>query len=152
MLHIINKDITTIEAPAIIMHGVNCQARMGSGVAKALYEKYPRVKEEYLKIPKEYMELGFTQLVEVKDKLFVANCFTQYFYGYDGRLYANTDAIKTCLDKVVGLCSIHNIKTIYSPKIGCGLGGLDWEDDVKPIFEATQELHPEIEIIICEFW
>jgi O-acetyl-ADP-ribose deacetylase (regulator of RNase III) len=43
------QDITTVTAPAIIMHGVNCQRTMQSGIAKALYTKWPEVKEEYMR-------------------------------------------------------------------------------------------------------
>ena len=39
-------DITTI-TKGVIMHQVNCQNVMGAGVAKALYTKYPQVKEQF---------------------------------------------------------------------------------------------------------
>ena len=39
-------DITETELK-YIAHGVNCQNVMGSGVAKALYTKFPEVKERY---------------------------------------------------------------------------------------------------------
>ena len=42
----INKDITTVDE-GIIIHQVNCQNRMGAGVARALYLKYPIIKELY---------------------------------------------------------------------------------------------------------
>ena len=38
------QDITTVEPPGIIAHGVNCQNIMGSGVAKALFQKWPLVR------------------------------------------------------------------------------------------------------------
>ncbi len=76
-MNYLNKDITTVEAPALILHGVNCQRAMGSGVAKALYSKWPQVKEEYMKFSKEEMCLGKTASVKVDDNLFVINCWTQ---------------------------------------------------------------------------
>lgn len=33
----------------IICHQVNCQNVMGAGIARAIYEKYPKVKELYHK-------------------------------------------------------------------------------------------------------
>lgn len=30
-----------------IAQGVNCQNKMGSGVAKVIYERYPEVKKQY---------------------------------------------------------------------------------------------------------
>ena len=45
----IRKDISTI-THGVIMHQVNCQNKMGAGVAKALYNTYPQVKTEYHQI------------------------------------------------------------------------------------------------------
>ena len=47
------KDITSI-TKGVIMHQVNCQNVMGSGVAKALYTKYPQVKSEFHKLAEIY--------------------------------------------------------------------------------------------------
>lgn len=138
---IIQKDITTVEEPFIIMHGVNCQDKMGSGVAKALYTKWPLVKEAYHLVKNK--ELGWIDIVRVADKGYVVNCFTQEFYGYDGKRYADLKAIETCIRKVLINAEGYDISNIYSPKIGCGLGGLDWETEVKPLFENTN-------ITICE--
>ena len=47
-MKIINKDITTLKK-GILIQQVNCQNAMGSGVAKAIYQKWPQVKNEYHK-------------------------------------------------------------------------------------------------------
>ena len=44
----IQKDITT-ERHGLIIHGVNCQGVMGSGVALAIRNKWPVVYDEYKK-------------------------------------------------------------------------------------------------------
>lgn len=61
----INKDITTVEALSILLHGVNCQGVMASGVAKAIAEKWPIVREHYLSLKVSDMYLGKIQAVEV---------------------------------------------------------------------------------------
>ena len=48
MIEYIKGDIRDTDCK-VIAHGVNCQGVMGSGVAKALYEKWPEVKKSYLK-------------------------------------------------------------------------------------------------------
>jgi O-acetyl-ADP-ribose deacetylase (regulator of RNase III) len=118
-------DITQTELK-YIAHGVNCQNKMGSGVARALYEKFPQIKEEY----HNYMNengwdeyLGSTQMVQSGDK-YIFNCWTQEFYGYDGKRYVNYAAISKCFNDIVGIIS-GNILAI--PKIGCGLAGGDWK-------------------------
>ncbi len=144
------KDITTVTAPAIIMHGVNCQGAMGSGVAKALYEKWCYVREEYVELPIEEMRLGNVQLVHVDNDLWVANCFTQEFYGSDGKRYADVEAINKCLEQIRYDAESLGIYNIYSPQIGCGLGGLDWESEVLPLFERFEVAHPTFNITICK--
>lgn len=153
------QDITTIEGPAIIIHGVNCQGKMGSGVAKAISDKWPAVKEEYLRshditfsgnrIDRIPCQLGDVEYIEANsiNDIYVVNCYTQEFYGYDGKKYADLSAIRTCIDMV---CRIYGYdRNIFSPKIGCGLGGLDWETEVKPIYEEIEKQHP-VNFIICE--
>ncbi len=138
---ILNMDITTVEAPAIIMHGVNCQNKMGNGVAKALFTKWPKVKSRYHAFPNK--RLGMTQPIQVEPKLWVINCFTQEMYGYDGKVYASPSAIEACILAVQTFAKMKGIEKIYSPKIGCGLGGLSWNATVSRLFRNTN-------IIICE--
>ena len=133
MIYKYNSDITNVKE-GIIAHGVNCQMRMGSGVAKALYEKWPHVKESYLNMKNP--QLGDTQIFFVEDKkLSVANCFTQEFYGTDGAIYADLDAIKRCLTIV----ATYYKKDIHIPLIGCGLGGLKVEDVIDVIKEVEAD-------------
>lgn len=57
-IKIIDGDLFTTNAQ-IICHQVNCQGKMGSGVAKQVREKYPHVYEEY----KGYVE-AYRKVVE----------------------------------------------------------------------------------------
>jgi O-acetyl-ADP-ribose deacetylase (regulator of RNase III) len=123
-----------LNAPQMyIAHGVNCQNRMGSGVAKVLFGKYPIVKSSYHKFIKscEFLLingqedlLGMVELILVDEKKHVLNCFTQEFYGYDKKKYVSYEAIKKCFTEIDGDNSIDEVAI---PKIGCGLAGGDWE-------------------------
>lgn len=121
-------DITETELK-YIAHGVNCQNKMGSGVAKALYEKFPEVKSEYhmwcedRKASNPSNLLGTYFYVESNDKV-IFNLFTQLNYGYDGKRYVNYSAISTIFKE---LKSRNKGTTIAIPKIGCGLAGGDWK-------------------------
>lgn len=93
----VNGDVT---APirGIIGHGVNCQGVMGSGVAWAIRNKFPKAYEEYKALCDATEDksdlLGTTQLVQITDDLYVANMFTQLNFGGDGAVYASLDAIQ----------------------------------------------------------
>ena len=143
----LSQDITTVVSPAVIAHGVNCQNAMGSGVAKALFLRWPDVKKEYHKFEKQV--LGQVQFVQVENNLYVANCFTQEFYGRDGKRYASPSAIAEALDKVCSFVkkSLFLPNIVHIPKIGCNLGGLNFEADVEPTIVALEKKH-KIEFLI----
>lgn len=127
MLTYIQGDIRNTDCKNIA-HGVNCRNRMGSGVAKALYEKWPVVKEQF---HERYMQerniLGTVQPVVVESdgrtNRWVLNMFTQENYGYDGRRYVNYAALVHCFTSVL----TYGLKELAIPKIGCGLAGGDWD-------------------------
>ena len=146
------RDITTVTAPGLIAHGVNCQNVMGSGVARALYMQWHKVKAEYHKWGS--MTLGDTQFVEVEPGLVVANCFTQDRYGKDGRRYASLDAIRESLeDAAIYAIDELAVNEVHIPRIGCGWGGLDWDLEVEPVLleveEALARTHPVI-FVVCD--
>ncbi len=147
----VNMDITTVTGRAVIIHGVNCQRKMGSGVAKALYARWPQIKEEYLSHSRADMHLGKISSVQVSETLYVINCWTQDKYGFDGAAYASADAIEEALRHALEFCIRKGVYKLYSPKIGSGLGGLDWKTQVLPIFEKAEGEFPDVEIIICDY-
>jgi O-acetyl-ADP-ribose deacetylase (regulator of RNase III) len=118
-------DITQTELK-YIAHGVNCQNKMGSGVARALYEKFPSVKEKYHTFctnTRLSARLGIVQIAPVENDKTIINMFTQLNYGYDGKRYVNYAAISKCFKSLVGQIT----EPIAIPKIGCGLAGGDWK-------------------------
>lgn len=143
----LEKDITTVQAPALIAHGVNTQNVMGSGVARAIYMKWPTVKAMYHK--EGSMRLGDAQIVEVEEGLVVANCFTQADYGRDGDPYASTGAIKMALSAAACVAMDRGLDKVYIPRIGSGLGGLDWEEDVVPALLEIEK-HAPINFVVCD--
>jgi ribosome-binding factor A len=82
----------------IIGHGVNCQGVMGSGVAWAIRNKFPKAYEEYKTLCDNTVDkrdlLGTVQLVQITDDLYIANMFTQFTFGGDGKKYASLQAVR----------------------------------------------------------
>lgn len=139
----VKGDVTKTDIP-YIAHGVNCQGKMGSGVAKALFLIWPEVREKYLKYYRANLALaingtedflGTVQFVPCDGKT-VLNMFTQNFYGYDGKLYLSYDAVRACFQAIVdqGL-----IKKLAIPRIGSKLAGGDWDKIKEIINEVTKD-------------
>jgi len=119
-------DITETELK-YIAHGVNCQNKMGSGVAKALYTKFPKIKQKYHYFNEQFEDneslLGKVDCIAQSDKI-VYNCYTQLNYGYDNKRYVNYAALVECF---ATLKFFLKDKQLAIPKIGCGLAGGDWK-------------------------
>lgn len=127
-----------------ICHQVNCQGRMGSGIAKAIKERWPVVYDEYIQKYQEREDeilrtsssfehisstgetlLGEIQLVRVDVDKTVINMFAQENYGYDGKRYTSYDAFYNCLLSLREM--IPATATYAFPrKIGSDRGGANW--------------------------
>ena len=114
-----------------ICHQVNCQGKMGSGIAKSIRDKWPNVYTKYISDMNYHKSfggnsLGSCQFVEVSPELTVINMFAQEYYGYDGRRYTSYDAFWSCLGEIKNILK-KGSKIGFPRGIGCGLGGANWE-------------------------
>jgi O-acetyl-ADP-ribose deacetylase (regulator of RNase III) len=125
----------------IILQQVNAQGVMGSGIAKDIREKWPKVWEVYSNTvtagSSDYtaQSMGMVIPVLVEPGLFVVNLVAQQFYGKDCKRYTSYDALDNCLREVAKLNKTDNLP-IHHPLLGCGLGGGDWD-----IVSAIVERH-----------
>lgn len=139
----IKRDVCNVER-GIVAQGVNCQGVMGSGVAKVLRAKDERIFEQYKQVCDLHADdraqmLGMVHIVDIgpiEGELYVANCFTQEYYGKDGKVYASLNAVKESLLAVLE-AAVGMQLPVYMPRIGCGLGGLDWDTEVGPALEEA---------------
>lgn len=132
----IYKDITT-ETSGLIVHGVNCQLVMGGGVALAIRNKWPIVYQTYRTKGKGGHLLGTLDIIEISDDLYVGNGYTQEFLGYDDFKYADIASVDAVLQKAFTCCQLAALQ-LKTVKIGCLRGGLDWDTEIKPLFEKYE--------------
>lgn len=126
-----------------IVHGCNAQGVMGSGVAKAIKEKYPEVFKGYRQQYEDTgLMLGDARGYVVADGLVVWNAITQKNYGDPtSTRYVSYDAIAECFEiinrDVAVIEKMLNVEPhIHIPLIGAGLGGGKWEI-IEKIIEET---------------
>lgn len=126
-------------------HGCNCAGAMGKGIALQFKVKYPQMYEQYKVLCHE-------------GKYVLGDVFS-YFYG-DGYIYnlgtqytwrtkANIDAIEKSVEKMLMLAIQDHVEKIAMPKIGAGLGGLNWLT-VKESIERISDKYPQVELVIVE--
>lgn len=134
-----------------ILHGVNMQGKMASGVAKDIRTRYPSAYDVYMyAYSVNALKLGVVTFADVGGGKKVFNGVTQEFYGKDGKQYVDYWAVKeviqamnyyaTCGDDYFtreGMC-------IAMPKIGAGLGGGDWDIISKIIEEESVNFQPVV--------
>lgn len=142
MITYLTKDIL-LATEDVVMHGVNCTGHFGSGVAGAIKRKKPYIREQYLSLDEHI--LGTCQFVPYENRIWV-NAHTQENKGYDGKQYADLEAIASCLLEVAEYMDEHNLNTVAMPKIGCGLGGLTW-DQVSILVDGILE---DYEVFVYE--
>jgi O-acetyl-ADP-ribose deacetylase (regulator of RNase III) len=134
-----------------IAHGCNAQGVMGSGVAKAIREKWPEAYEFYKNTHDEVgLRLGKTISVPTEDgtKL-IHNCITQKYYGKLDKRYVNYAALARCLLTIAkkSITLPERYQKLAIPEIGCGLGGGS-KDILLDICSDIEEMCPKFEFVI----
>jgi len=144
-----------------VVHGVNCQGKMGKGIAKQIkeafhgsYETYVEHVAEFDEHPEDLLGSYISGVEKRKDgiPLTVINAFIQFTYGdahITGVKYVSYDAIHTVF-KYLNDLQLKNPEFKYHvgiPKIGSDLAGGDW-NVVKTIINSVT---PNLNITLVEY-
>lgn len=132
----------------VILHQVNCQGVMGSGVAKQVKEKYPAVYEAYKELcsqdePKNL--LGIAQPVQANESTVIINIFAQEKFGYDGNCYTDYDALRKGFETVRYNNKNESIAIPYL--MGCHRGGGDWS----VVSKMIEEVFADCDVTLYEY-
>lgn len=144
----------------IIAHGCNAQGVMGSGIAKAIRDKYPECYNVY---HRKYLEDG--EQLTLGDTIFyyhmpfdtngipariIGNCITQNLFGRTGNCFVDYDAIAESVYRVFELAQGTQIKSVGLPLIGAGLGGGDWNRIEEIIIRCSYENEIEANVYLID--
>lgn len=146
-------DVLTSSAN-IIAHQVNCRGVMGAGLAKQIRIKFPKVFAEYSVLCNRCKEnddakmlLGVVQFVNVDSKIF-ANCFAQL--NYNAKIKQTQDKyFKECMVTLEKYAREEGLTSVAIPyKMGCGLAGGNWDNEIYPIIMSVFKDSP----VTLEIW
>lgn len=127
-------DLFSTQARAL-GHGVNVDGMMGAGIAVAFRKRFPDMYGAYAaRCMQNLLAPGQTMEWEVPGIGFVYNIASQDRPGAN----ASLEWLDSGIREALAHADENNIKTIALPRIGCGIGGLDW-DDVQTVLRAAAE-------------
>ena len=135
----------------IIVHSVNHRCVMGTGLAREIALAYPEIEIGYKNICKT---LSFENCrrsnpvywYKVSEDKYIASVFGQDGLGRDKR-YTDYYALANGLETIRVLADGRNYSIAIPYKIGCGLGGGNW-DFVKDIISDVFKYSPEMKVVI----
>ena len=136
MLELIEKGNIFNSDCEFLVNPVNCVGVMGKGLALEFKNKYPLNFEIYKKAcDNASFNIGNLLIVPVDNK-FIVNFPTKKHW----RNKSDLKFIKIGLEELKVAIKDFNIKSIALPKLGCGLGGLDWNE----VFDLIKDFHNSI--------
>ncbi len=148
MIEITRGNILKADAEALV-NTVNCVGHMGKGIALQFKKAYPPNDEAYRKAcnAKE-VKPGRMFVYETGSLLnpkYIINFPTKRHWRGPSRM----EDVKAGLKALNKEVRERGIKTIAIPPLGCGLGGLDW-NEVRPRIEQAFAELPEVKVLLFE--
>ncbi|OHY76648.1 macro domain-containing protein [Priestia aryabhattai] len=120
------------QSPAhVLVNTINTVGVMGKGIAKTFKEVYPEMFKDYQKLcEKNLLTVGKLWIYKTPNK-WILNFPTKKHWRSPSKI----EYIEEGLQKFVQYYEEKGIDSIAFPPLGCGNGGLDWENEVKPLME-----------------
>jgi len=115
----------------MLVNTVNTVGVMGKGLAKEFKRLYPEMFKTYQKFCEEgLLTVGKLQIYKTPNK-WILNFPTKANWRHPSKI----EYIEHGLQKFVENYERLGIKSVAFPMLGCGNGGLSWDDEVKPLME-----------------
>lgn len=133
------------QAQALI-NPVNCMGVMGAGLALQFKQKFPINFTVYAEACKaKQLNPGGLVAFTEKEKVII-NLATKDHWRNPSKL----QYIKDGLQALVRYTTTHHIESVAIPPLGCGLGGLNYRKDVKPLINDILGGVPSVKFMIYE--
>lgn len=133
----------------VLVNTVNTVGVMGAGIAKQFRDRYPAMFEEYRKrCASGQVQVGRMDTHIVRDHAgirLVMNFPTKQHWKNPSEL----EWVEMGLRDLTSMVRLMHIKSVAIPPLGCGLGGLHWED-VRPLIEHAFATLPDVQVELYE--
>jgi O-acetyl-ADP-ribose deacetylase (regulator of RNase III) len=147
MIKLQQGDILYADAEALV-NTVNCVGIMGRGIALQFRKAFPNYKAYKAACSRGELQPGkmfVFDLNRFQHPRFIINFPTKRHWRGKSRIEDIKAGLKDLVEEVRKL----KIQSIAIPPLGCGLGGLDWEE-VRPLIEQTFHELPEMCVLVYE--
>ncbi|MFF5171560.1 macro domain-containing protein [Micromonospora sp. NPDC000089] len=146
MIVISHGNLLTADADALV-NTVNTVGVMGKGIALQFKRAYPANFAAYRKAcAAKKVNLGEMFVYDsarLGPRRFVINFPTKGHWRANSRLAD----IRSGLTDLVRVVREHQIRSVALPALGCGNGGLDW-DEVRPMIEQAFAELPDVQVLL----
>ncbi len=148
MTELKHGDLLTADVEAVV-NAVNCVGVMGRGIALQFRKAYPENYEAYrAACDRKELQPGRVlvhRLARLGNLRYVINFPTKEHWKGSSRMEYIVSGLEALVQEVRAL----KIRSIAVPPLGCGLGGLVW-DEVRPRIERAFETLPEVRVLLYE--
>lgn len=127
-----------------IGHGCNCEGVMG-GLAAKVAARWPALEGDYVAAchARTFTLGGVLPWLDEDTGVWIYNLATQQRPGADARIDAIEQSVRAAIDHARG----HRVPKLYLPRIGSGIGGLQW-DDVRAALQRIADTADDVELVV----
>jgi len=147
MIEITKGDILKANAEALV-NTVNCVGVMGRGIALQFRKAFPRNYKSYESACKRQEVQPGRMFVYDSGSMVNPRYIINFPTKRDWRSKSKMEDIDAGLVALVEEIRARNIRSIAIPPLGCGLGGLKWQDVLPRIQRAFESLDNQVDVFI----
>ena len=148
MITLKSGNLLKSDAEALV-NTVNCEGFMGKGIALQFKKAYPENNREYVQACRRGEVRPGTMLVHATGLMMNPRYIINFPTKRKWRQNSKIEDIELGLVALIAEVKRLGISSIAVPPLGCGLGGLNWEE-VRPKIEAAFEEVPEVRVALFE--
>lgn len=148
MIRFVQGDLLQAPEEALV-NAMNTVGVMGKGLALAFKQRFPETFLSYAAACKAGEVTVGRMFVTRNPELVGPRWIIHFPTKQDWRQPSNLEWIESGLVDLRAVVAAHGIRSLAVPRLGCGLGGLRWEQ-VRPLMVAAFEDLPDIDCVVYE--